>query len=549
MEHQIHGTPVVPGVGFGPVIRPGPRPQPPVGAARAGSPEVESEKFHAARNAVIERLGDRASTATGVAADVLSTTAAIAADPELDRSTRAAIDGGNPAVQAVWTATNTFIEKFREAGGILAERTTDLQDIRDRIVAELLDLPEPGVPIPDTPSVLLADDLAPADTALLDPARIEAIAIRLGGPTSHTAIIARQLGIPCVVGLRELDSVPSGAHVLVDGAAGVLVVDPDPAEARERKARAQHRAEEIARWSGAGRTSDGHGVDLLANVQDGEGARAAAAGVAVGVGLFRTELEFLNSVSEPGVQEQSAAYREVLDAFNGGKVVVRTLDAGSDKPMPFLPREDEDNPALGVRGLRVATNDPGILDRQLEAIAQAARGGTAPWVMAPMVSTPAEARDFAERTRAHGLIPGVMIEVPAAALRCRQILREVDFVSIGTNDLSQYTMAADRLSPDLSGLCDPWQPAVLDLVRMICEAGAEAGKPVGVCGEAAADPLLGIVLVGLGVDSLSAAHTALPAVGAALGRVDLATCQQAARAALAAADADGARAAVRELLD
>ncbi len=506
-------------------------------------------RLEAAIEAVIERLTDRASRSSGVAAEVLTTTAAIAADPELAKASRESITLGHTAVQAVWKASNSFIDRFQAAGGMLAERTTDLADIRDRIVAELLDLPEPGVPVPRTPSVLLADDLAPADTALLNPDLIEAIAIRLGGPTSHTAIIARQLGIPCVVAVKELDTVTAGTDVLVDGSTGRIVVEPDHGEAKKQKEVAQRQARESAMWQGAGSTSDGHGVELLANVQDGAGARAAAGGVAVGVGLFRTELAFLNSAAEPTVEEQRSAYREVLDAFNGDKVIIRTLDAGSDKPMPFLPYEGEDNPALGVRGLRVAEKNPGILDRQLEAIASASKGATLPWVMAPMVATAQEAKYFAERTRSYGLSPGVMIEVPAAALRCHEILGEVDFVSIGTNDLSQYTMAADRLSPDLAALCDPWQPAVLELIKITCDAGTEAGKPVGVCGEAAADPLLATVLVGLGVTSLSAAHTALPSVGAALSRVDLDTCKEAAARALTANDAMQARALAREVVN
>lgn len=406
--------------------------------------------------------------------------------------------------------------------------------------------PEPGVPVPTQPSVLLADDLAPADTALLDPELITAIAIRLGGPTSHTTIIARELGIPCVVAVSGLEEVPSDQCVLVDGSSGIVHLDPDPQEAAERQRTAAQHAAEIARWQGQGRTSDGVGIELLANVQDGAGARTAAQGVAVGIGLFRTELTFLASHTEPSIEEQAAAYKEVLEAFAGQKVVVRTLDAGSDKPLAFIPNQGEENPALGMRGIRVVRQAPEILERQLDAIVEAA-GAASAHVMAPMVATPCEARGFAEKCRTRGLIPGVMIEIPAAALRARDVLEEVDFVSIGTNDLAQYTMAADRLSPTLSSLCDPWQPAMLELVRIVCEAGSATGKPVGVCGESAADPLLATVLVGLGVTSLSAASTALPAVGAALGKVDLDTCQKAAAAALDAFDATQARARVREV--
>ena len=229
--------------------------------------------------------------------------------------------------------------------------------------------------------------------------------------------------------------------------------------------------------------------------------------------------------------------------------MLRTLDAGSDKPLAFATLPDEANPALGVRGLRIARRDPDMLDRQLDAVAEAAhRTSSTPWVMAPMVATAEEAADFAARVRARGLVPGVMIEVPSAALHADRLLEHVDFLSIGTNDLSQYTLAADRLSADLADLTDPWQPALLLLVHMTAQAGQRVGKPVGVCGEAAADPLLACVLVGLGITSLSCAASAVAGVGSKLGTVTLADCQRAAEAALAAPDPHASRAAAREVL-
>ncbi|WP_420114348.1 phosphoenolpyruvate--protein phosphotransferase [Pseudactinotalea sp.] len=548
----LHGTPVVPGTGYGPAVRPAPRPT--VSGVAAEVPEArrdaERERFHDAVGAVAERLDDRARRATGQAAEVLTTTAVMAQDPTLAGAVDTAIGAGTPAVQAVVAATQEFTRMFAAAGGLMAERVTDLEDIRDRVVSELLGLPEPGVPAPEVPSVLLADDLAPADTALLDPAFVVALATRLGGPTSHTAIIARQLGIPCVVAVAGLDDIQAGTPVLVDGETGTLVANPDDADAQQQVGAAGERAAEAARWRGTGQTADGHAVELLANVADGAAAREAAAGVAQGVGLFRTELGFLSASSEPSVKQQAAIYGQVMEPFADAKVVVRTLDAGSDKPLVYAGLPEEANPALGVRGLRIALDDPGILDRQLDAIAAAAEhSGSNVWVMAPMVATVAEASFFAERVRERGLVPGVMIEVPAAALLADALLEVVDFVSLGTNDLTQYTMAADRLSPSLAVLSDPWQPAVLALVKMTAEAGVRAGKPVGVCGEAAADPLLAAVLVGLGVTSLSAAAAALPAVGARLAGVSLAGCQEAARAALAATDPVEAREAARAVVD
>ncbi|GAB2593954.1 phosphoenolpyruvate-utilizing N-terminal domain-containing protein [Pseudactinotalea suaedae] len=543
---------MVPGIGYGPVVRPAPRPT--VSGIAAEVPEArreaERDRFRTAVTAVAARLEERAERASGQAAEVLRTTALMAQDPTLATAVEGAIGTGTPAVQAVVSATEQFTTMFATAGGLMAERVTDLEDIRDRVVSALLGLPEPGVPAPEVPSVLLADDLAPADTALLDPQVVVALATRLGGPTSHTAIIARQLGIPCVVAVTGLEDIAAGTMVLVDGDTGTVVADPDEDDALEQVGAASARAVEAARWRGRGQTADAHAVDLMANVADGAAAREAAAGVAQGVGLFRTELGFLSASSEPSIAQQTAIYAGVIEAFPDAKVVVRTLDAGSDKPLVYAGLPEEANPALGVRGLRIALDDPGILDRQLDAIAAAAERSHGPvWVMAPMVATVAEAAFFAERVRSRGLVPGVMIEVPAAALLAEALLAEVDFVSIGTNDLTQYTMAADRLSPSLAVLSDPWQPAVLTLVRLTAEAGQRVGKPVGVCGEAAADPLLACVLVGLGVTSLSAAAAALPAVGARLAGVTLATCQEAAQAALATTDPAAAREAARAILD
>jgi len=269
------------------------------------------------------------------------------------------------------------------------------------------------------------------------------------------------------------------------------------------------------------------------------------------VGLFRTELCFLNRREEPGVAEQTENYAAVLSSFadRGGYVVARTLDAGSDKPIAFATHEGEENPALGVRGLRLSFDNPGLLEHQLDAIAAAAhRTGVETRVMAPMVATVAEAAEFAERVHRRGLSAGVMVEVPSIALLAHRVLEVVDFLSIGTNDLTQYTMAADRMASDLAHLTDPWQPAVLQLVAITAEAGRQARKPVGVCGEAAADPLLACALVGMGVTSLSMAAPAVRPVGARLSTVSIETCEEAAEVALAAADPRGARAAVLALL-
>src|SRR6201991_2392750 len=379
----LRGVPVVAGVRYAPVIRPGRLPvldSGPGGASidEAARPE-EAERFVAAAAAVATRLRDRAAHATGAASEVLAATATLAQDRAWLGAAEKRIKDGAPAVAAVGAAVDQFVDMFTKIGGLMAERVTDLRDIRDRVIAELSGLPEPGVPLPDTPSILCAEDLAPADTAGLDPKLVVALATTLGGPTSHTAIIARQLGIPCVVAVEGLDDVAAGTMVLVDGTLGTVTVSPDDAAAGEAVAAAQREAEAAARWSGPGATADGHAVSILANVQDGAAARAASDPPAEGVGLFRTELCFLNRDTEPSVDEQTDIYAEVLEAFSDHKVVIRTLDAGADKPLKFIGHPDEANPALGVRGIRIADANPGLLQRQLEAIAAAAqRTGTQP---------------------------------------------------------------------------------------------------------------------------------------------------------------------------
>jgi phosphotransferase system enzyme I (PtsI) len=549
----LQGVPVVPGVRFAPVIRANRLPDlselDPGGQIAEGDRPAEVERFAAAAATVAARLRDRAAAATGPASQVLTATAQLAQDRAWLGSAENAIKAGKPAVRAAADAAAQFIEMFTKMGGLMAERVTDLKDIRDRVIAELAGLPAPGVPEPVEPSILFAEDLAPADTAGLDPHRIVGLATSLGGPTSHTAIIARQLGISCVVAVKGLDEVPAGTMVLIDGGRGTIAIDPDRAEAAATVATADVAAAAMANWTGPGATADGHLVSILANVADGSAARAARQAPVEGIGLFRTELCFLDADTEPSVEAQANIYADVLEAFAGQKVVIRTLDAGSDKPLKFVKSPEEENPALGVRGFRIIEIDSGLVSRQLDAIAlAAAKTGSAPWVMAPMIATPDEARQFAALARERDLFPGVMIEVPAAALLAEKILDYVEFLSIGTNDLTQYTMAADRMSANLATLTDPWQPGVLTLVAQTARAGEATGKPVGVCGEAAADPLLACVLTGMGITSLSAAASAVTPVGAKLATVTLQQCRAAAEAALATPGPAEARAAAHEIL-
>jgi len=538
----LQGVPASPGIASGPAI--------PWDGSEAGSTEPASDIADASRR-VVRDLSTRASAATtSTGREVLEALAMFAADPGLLSAAERLHADGTPAPEAVRHAADGYVEQLRGLGGYLAERAGDVVDVGERLAASLEGRALAGLPEPGHPYVLIARDLAPADTALIDPAVVVGIVTEQGGPTSHTTILARALRIPAVVGCAGARDAAGGHEVLVDGSAGALHVDPPADLADELSARERRDAVRRAGSTGPGSTADGVAVPLLANVGTVDDALSAAADDVEGVGLFRTEFLFLGRADEPSPAEQTDTYATVLAAFGDRRVVVRTLDAGSDKPVPFLGLPDEDNPALGVRGLRTSRLRPEVLTRQLAAIAAAAeRTGTTPWVMAPMVATVDEAREFAGQARAAGLGKvGLMVEVPSAALRSADLLAEVDFGSLGTNDLAQYALAADRQLGELGTLLDPWQPVVLDLVAATCAGGAAVDRPVGVCGEAAADPRLAAVLVGLGVRSLSMAPVALPGVRALLAEVDLATCAQAAQAAQGAATAADARAAAAALL-
>ena len=547
MAETLSGIGVSPGVAAGPVARMAAPPVVPTDATPSGNPEAENQAAMAAMKSVAATLEERAARAPGEAAGVLAAQAMMAEDPTLSTKVSDGVRAGKAAVTAVVEAFEEFRAMLAAAGPYMAERVADLDDLRNRTVATLLGVPMPGVPDPGHPFVLVALDLAPADTATLDADRVRAIVTEEGGPTSHTAILAKSLGIPAVVACRGATAVTEGETVLINGTDGSVVVGPDETTVQEALDAQEAMRAALASVSGPGRTADDHPVQLLVNIAGDQDLETAAAADSEGVGLFRTEFLFLDRPNAPTLEEQQAVYQRVFDAFAGSKVVVRTLDAGADKPLEFVTLPDEPNPALGVRGLRTSRRHPELLEEQLTAVAGAAAASQAQvWVMAPMVSTTAEAAAFAEQVHGHGLpTAGVMIEVPAAAIRARHVAAACDFMSIGTNDLSQYTYAADRMAGELADLLDAWQPALLELVRLTAEAGKALGKPVGVCGEAASDPLLALVFIGLGVTSLSMAPVSIPAVRAAVAAHTLAECRGLATVALDAEDGRAARAGVR----
>lgn len=468
------------------------------------------------------------------AAPILEAIAMFAADPSLAASIDALIDAGKTAERAVLEGFGQVEDMFRAIGGYQAERAADLHDVGQRVIADLRGVPAPGVPESDVPFVLVAEDLSPADTSSLDLTKTLAIVTSQGGPTSHTAILARARGIVAVVSAAGAEKLKDGDQVIVDAAHGRVVTEPtaaDIAAAETAKAQAAKARELRGR---AGATKDGHPVPLLANVGKPADAKEAHEYGAEGVGLFRTEFLFIGNAEPPSVEEQTKAYAELLAQFPGRKVVIRMLDAGADKPLPFLTPEDESNPALGLRGLRTLRVHRQVLEDQLKALAAAdAQTDADLWVMAPMVADQWEADYFVKLGKSFGLRKvGAMAEVPSIALMADKVAEVADFVSIGTNDLTQYTMAADRTLGSVASYQTAWHPAALCAIKLICDAGNAKGMPVGVCGEAAADPDLAVVLAGLGVNSLSMTPIALDDVRAALAETTLAEARKRAEAAL-----------------
>lgn len=543
---QLRGVGIGRGIALGPVVRmPEPLPEPlDTTSALVASAEKERAAVSlAAASALIRQRGERAG---GTAKDVLDAQALMAEDPTLKDDITARIDAGKTAERAVFEAFAGFRDMLSALGGYMGERAGDLDDVSQRVVAHLAGVPAPGVPDVDHPFVLVAHDLAPADTALLDLDKVLALVTSDGGPTSHTAILAREKSIVAVVGAEGALEIVDGTIVIVDAEAGLVTLDPDPTTTAEARERIAARGAEVAAPIGPGALADGTAVPLLANLGSAKGTAEAVELGAEGVGLFRTEFLFLDAESAPTVAAQQEHYTRVLEAFPGQKVVVRALDAGADKPLSFLTSSKEENPALGLRGLRALRANEQVLRDQLTALAAADAATDADlWVMAPMVATVEETEYFVAAARAAGIkTAGVMVEIPSAALLADRILAQADFASIGTNDLTQYTLAADRMLGSVSAFQDPWHPAVLRLVGEVGRAGAETGKPVGICGEAAADPLLAVVLVGLGATSLSMSSSALAGVRTELRRFTIDEARGFAELALAANSAGEARAAV-----
>jgi multiphosphoryl transfer protein len=561
----LRGFPVSPGAAVGPArhLRVAPMAVP---RREAGSAEDEHAALERAIAAAAGDIGAQRETVARRAGDaeaaIFDAHLLFLRDDELLGPASAAIEGGVTAEDA-WTAA---IERLSAAwegldDEYLRARAADVRSVGLQVLAHLLGTPL-APPRPDAPGVLLAGDLSPAETAGLDPGVVLGIATAAGGPTSHTAVLARSLGIPAVVGMGAgLLSIEEGTSVAIDGASGEITLEPSEEFATQLRAKERRRrvdAEEARREAAdPAVTADGVTVEVGANVgAPGEIAEALANG-ADGIGLFRTEFLFMGRDRMPDEAEQAAVYEEAAAALRGRPLLLRTLDVGADKPVPFLSQPPEDNPFLGVRGIRLSLATPALLDTQLRAILRTAARHPVR-VMFPMVATVRELRDARtalDRARAqiaeaghppprHDLEVGVMVEVPSAALTAAALAPFADFFSIGTNDLTQYALAADRGNGRVANLADALHPAVLRLIRETCEAAEAAKRWVGVCGELAGDAAATSLLLGLGVRELSMPSPAIGLVKRAVRATRLEDARTLAARALASDDA----AAVRSML-
>ncbi|WP_368491614.1 phosphoenolpyruvate--protein phosphotransferase [Pseudomonas sp. Hg5Tf] len=522
---------------------------------RGESLPIERQRLQqalAAVNAEIEALIQR-SQAKAIG-EIFITHQEMLADPDLGDEVDQRLRQGESA-PAAWMAVIDNAAHQQEAlkDALLAERAADLRDIGRRVLAQLCG--EADSPAPEQPYVLVMEEVGPSDVARLDPTRVAGILTARGGATAHSAIVARALGIAAVVGAGDaVLLIAAGTALLLDGQRGRLQVAP-PADELQRALAERERREQRLQLAREHRlepavTRDGHAIEVFANIGDSKGIDAVVDQGAEGVGLLRTELIFMAHQQAPDEALQEAEYRRVLDGLGGRPLVVRTLDVGGDKPLPYWPIAKEENPFLGVRGIRLTLQRPQVMESQLRALLRAA-GDRPLRIMFPMVGQLEEwqqARAMVERLREEisvsDLQLGIMIEVPSAALLAPVLAREVDFFSIGTNDLTQYTLAIDRGHPSLSAQADGLHPAVLQLIDMTVRAAHAHGKWVGVCGELAADPQAVAVLLGLGVDELSVAARSIAEVKAQVRELNYEHARQLAQQALLQGSASAVRALV-----
>lgn len=489
------------------VFRVAPHAELPARAKNHADVTSESAELRKSIEAVGHELDRLGAKAGDTSAEIFEALKMMLEDEDLFMMAEEHIAEGWNAGSAFGMAVDEFGEMFK--GDVaFEERLRDLEDLARRVHAHLLGI-SLGLSLPETGSyVIVGDDFSPADTAQFTPAVVGVVTIK-GGPTSHTAIICRSKSIPAVVSCSGASELVDGEVVLVDPVGDRVVVGGDDSLATKPIQFVASATEPI--------------IPVRANIGTLQDAITAATTAAEGVGLFRTELLYLAASSQPTVEQQAEAYAEILSACPQGSITVRTIDAGSDKPVPFLSMPHEENPALGVRGYRLIVEHRDFIEDQLKSLELARQqSGREVWVMAPMIATIEEAAEFAALARSHGQFKvGVMVETPAIAAQIEDLAGVVDFVSIGTNDLSQYLFAADRMNPALGGLLNPWQPGLIRTIARIASAASAAGIYSSVCGESASDPAFAVLLAGLGIDSVSASQSQVGAVRAALSSVSL----------------------------
>ena len=539
--NSLGGVPAAPGLAIGAAVR---LIEPEVTIVEiGGAPEEEDVALAGALDAVRAALTGRLASETAQRREIIEAHLAFLADPELRQAAGGAISEGKSAGAAWALAIGGYVDQLRGAGDArLMERAADLTDLRRQVLLRLSGETATAFKLPDN-AIILADDLLPSQLMELDPARVAGLAISRGGPTSHVAILAASMNIPAVVALgQRVLSIEDGALVILDGEEGRLQVAPGPAEIaaaqfRLAERRARH-AEAKASAAEVCATADGARIEVFANLASVEEARAAVDNGAEGCGLLRTEFLFMDRDTPPTEDEQFAAYQVIAETLGGRPLIIRTLDIGADKPVPYLALPPQENPALGVRGVRVSLAWPELLRTQLKAILRVRPIGQVQ-VMLPMVAAVAEIRAvravFAELAASLGMgLPklGVMVETPAAAVIADRLAAEVDFLSIGTNDLVQYALAMDRTSPQLAAQVDAMHPAVLRLVQQAAVGGTLRSRTVSVCGGLASELVAAPILIGLGVTELSASPAAVPELKAAIRQLTLAQCRDIAGRAL-----------------
>lgn len=463
-------------------------------------------------------------------AEIFSAHLLVLSDPELIDSVKGKInDDGVTAEYALNEVANMFISMFENMdNAYMQERAADIRDVSRRVLGHLMGIQVVSLAAIAEDTVIIAHDLTPSDTAQLNPAVIKGFATDIGGRTSHSAIMSRSLEIPAVVGTKQATkTIANGDMVIVDGIDGDVLINPSEEELTTYKQKQQQFAEQKAEWAKLVNeqtvTKDGVHVELAANIGTPQDLDGVLANGAEGIGLYRTEFLYMGRTELPSEEEQFEAYKEVVERMEGKPVVIRTLDIGGDKELPYLDLPEEMNPFLGFRAIRLCLEKQDMFRDQLRALLRASAYGNLK-IMFPMIATIEELReakeilaDEKEKLKADGvtvseeLEVGIMVEIPSTAVAAPQFAKEVDFFSIGTNDLIQYTMAADRMNERVSYLYQPYHPAVLRLIDMVIKA-AHAENNVGMCGEMAGDEIAIPLLLGLGLDEFSMSATSvLPA--------------------------------------